>query len=269
MLRNMKGLLGCPVAALDKDEAGRVDDFFFDDQAWGIRYLVVDTGGWLPGRKVLIAPAALSKLNWADGVSFPVNLTADEIKDSPDIDTDKPVSRQQEISLIDYYQWPAYWSTTAPMALGGVGLSPGAYLGPANVAPGIQTLDHNQRLAEETQAREREGDPHLQSANKVISYYIGATDGDLGHVEDFVVDDEGWYIRYLVIDTRNWLPGKKVLIDPRWIAAVSWAESKVFVDLPQEVIKNSPEYDPNAPLGRAYESQLYDYYNRPTYWTEK
>jgi hypothetical protein len=100
----------------------------------------------------------------------------------------------------------------------------------------------------------------------VISYYIGARDGDIGHVEDFVVDDEGWYIRYLVIDTRNWLPGKKVLIDPRWIEGVSWAESKVFVDLLQEVIRNSPEYDSNAPLGRAYESQLYEHYNRPTYW---
>jgi PRC-barrel domain len=266
VLRNVKGLLGCPVAALDKDEAGRVDNFFFDDQAWGIRYLVVDTGVWLPGRKVLIAPAALSKLDWSNGTSFPINLTGEEIKNSPDIDTDKPVSRQQEVSLVAYYQWPAYWSTTAPMALGGVGLSPGAYLGPVNMVTGSQSQTHEQRLAEETQTREHEGDPHLQSANKVIGYYIGANDGDIGHVEDFVVDDEGWYIRYLVIDTRNWLPGKKVLIDPRWIEGVSWAESKVSIALPQGAIKNSPEYDPNTPLDRAYETQLYDYYDRPTYW---
>jgi hypothetical protein len=111
------------------------------------------------------------------------------------------------------------------------------------------------------------GDPHLRSTQEVLGYYIHASDGDLGHVEDFIVDDDNWTIRYMVVDTRNWLPGKKVLVAPEWITEVSWGESKVYVDLTQDAIKDSPEYDPTETVNRLYEERLYDFYGRPKYWS--
>jgi hypothetical protein len=107
---------------------------------------------------------------------------------------------------------------------------------------------------------------HLRSTREVIGYNIQASDGEIGHVEDFIVDDETWIIRYMVVNTRDWLPGKKVLVAPRWIEKVTWAESKVYVELTRESVKNSPEFDPSAPVNREYETKLYDYYGRPKYW---
>ena len=121
------------------------------------------------------------------------------------------------------------------------------------------------RIEERRAEREEAGDLHLRSAAKVTGYHIEATDGDIGHVEDFIIDDETWEIRYMVVDTRNWLPGKKVLIAPRWIDRVSWDDSKVYVNLSREAIKNAPEYHPDA-LNREYEEKLHDHYDRPKYW---
>ena len=130
---------------------------------------------------------------------------------------------------------------------------------------GVQTLNHDQRLAEETQAREREGDPHLQSANKVISYYIGARDGDIGHAEDFVVDDEGWYIRYLVVDTRNWLPGKKAVVPVQWIDEIDWAANEVHLNLKKETLEHCPDIDLDEPLDPNIEEDLIVYYESSEY----
>ncbi len=113
---------------------------------------------------------------------------------------------------------------------------------------------------------EERGDPHLRSTKEVEGYYIRATDGEIGHVEDFVVDDEEWAIRYVVVDTRNWLPGRKVLVSPRWISHLSWPQKEVYVDLTRDETKSAPEWDPDAPLDRQYEMRLHEHYGRPPYW---
>ena len=112
----------------------------------------------------------------------------------------------------------------------------------------------------------RDGDTHLRSSKEVIGYHVQARDGEIGHLEDLIVDDDVWLIRYLVIDTRNWLPGKKVLISPTWLDEVSWLERKLYVDHLRQEIRESPEYDAAAPVNREYEEKLYDYYGRPRYW---
>ncbi len=96
-----------------------------------------------------------------------------------------------------------------------------------------------------------------------------ATDGQIGHVEDFIIDDETWAIRYLIIDTQNWLPGKKVLLSPRWIESVSWDESKVFVSISRKAVEQSPEYTEESLLTREYETGLHKHYNRQGYWVIK
>lgn len=248
MQKSTKDLKGNTIVATDGD-IGKVDDFYFDDKSWTIRYLVADTGNWLLGRKVLLSPIALGKADFSSG-RVNVKLTKKQVEESPSIDTDKPVSRQHEAYYHDYYGYPYYWS--------------GPYLWGSMYYPGLP-VDDQQRIEERRAEREEAGDLHLRSAAQVTGYHIEATDGDVGHVEDFIVDDETWEIRYMVVDTRNWLPGKKVLISPRWIDRVSWDDSKVYVSLSREAIENAPEYDPDA-LNREYEEKLHDHYHRPKYW---
>jgi sporulation protein YlmC with PRC-barrel domain len=245
MRRSLNDLAGYTVRASDGD-IGTVYEFYFDDQGWTIRYLVVDTGRWLSGRKVLVSPAAFDKPDW-ESRTFPVNLTKEQVRNSPSIDTDKPVSRQHETELHGYYGWPIYWGNNS--AFSGFQASPLLIM---------ETVDE-----EEAPAEEPESDTHLRSTAQVTGNHIEATNGEIGHVEDFMVDEETWAIRYLLVDTRNWLPGKKVLVSPRWIKKVSWAESKVIVDLTCDAIKNSPEFDPLKPVTLDYEGELHDYYGRP------
>jgi hypothetical protein len=178
-------------------------------------------------------------------------LTRDKIKNSPSVDLDKPVSRQQELALFGYYEYPYYWGYAG---LWGMGAHPKVL---ADGAP-------NQVPAAPEPASP--GDVHLRSAREIRGYHIEGTDAAIGHVDDFIVDDETWEVRYLVVDTRNWWLDKKVLVDPHWTSHISWAEKKVFVDLSRQAIKNSPKWDPAAPINREYEARLYDYYGRPVYW---
>ena len=245
---SVKELKGYTIGATDGD-LGKLDDFYFDDESWTIRYLVAETGNWLLNRKVLISPFALGKAD-AARERLSVTLTKKQVEKSPSIDTDKPVSRQHEASYLDYYGYPYYWG--------------GPYLWGPWTYP--QLSGAAQRRNEEARAkREEANDVHLRSAHKVTGYHIEAPDGDIGHVEDFIIDGETWEIRYMVVDTQNWWPGKKVLLSPRWSDRVSWSDSKVYVDLSRETIKNGPEYHPEA-LNREYEETLYDYYKRPKYW---
>lgn len=253
MLRDMKEIEGYTIQALDGN-VGKVHSFYFDDLSGVVRYLVVNTGGWLTGRQVLISPEALEAPNWATK-TFPVNLSKEQIENSPSIGTDQPVSRQMETHLSDYYGWTPYWQmTTVP--------SPWQSMGP--VMPETNDKEPQQQAGQ--MVATKNPDPHLRSSREVIGYHIQAVDGEIGHVETFLVDDANWRIHYLVIDTRNWLPGKKVLIAPEWIENIVWSDRKVHVDLEKAQIETSPEYDNSVPLSRVFERTLYKHYGRPGYW---
>lgn len=251
MLRSVKELHGYKILARD-GEMGKVHEFLFDDEFWTIRYLVADTGSWLQQKLVLISPIALQQPDWS-GRKFPVTLTKEQVENSPDIDKDKPVSRQHEIRLNRYYRWPLYWTGGGLSAAGTPGMPP--------------PLVEDEEMAEiEQEDIEDAKDKHLRSTKEVMNYHIHARDGEIGHVEDFIVDDENWLIRYLVVDTKNWLPGRKVLVSVEWSERIDWAGALVHVDLTREQIKQSPEFDPSKPVNREYEKQLYDFYGRPKYW---
>ncbi len=247
MIYRTKDLGNYKLGAMD-DELGKVKEFYFDDKFWTIRYLVADTGGWLTGRQVLISPYALDKID-ADEKLIHVRLTKKQIEESPSLDADKPVSRQFEDDYYGYYGWRPYWH--GPYAWGG-------FYYPA-AAPPIRT-------DAEVNVQEEKWDPNLRSSREVTGYNIGAEDGDIGHVSDFLIDDDTWMVRYLVIDTMKWWPGKEVLIAPKWVDQISWEENKVFVKMNRDTIKQAPEYDKNKTIDRAYEDQLYRYYNREGYW---
>jgi len=249
MLNRAKTLKGYTLESLD-GEIGKVNEFYFDDHHWTIRYLVADTGNWLTGRQVLISPYALVAVK-SEEQRITIKLTKKQIEDSPSLESDKPVSRQFEEDYYGYYGWPMYWG--------------GSYMW--GYYPYIARDPGKWR--EPTQDKKNAWDPHLRSTHEVSGYHIQATDGEVGHVEDFVIDDETWAIRYLVIDTQNWWPRKKVLISPRWIERVSWSESKVSVNISRETIKQSPEYTEESLLTRDYETALHRHYSRQGYWVDE
>jgi hypothetical protein len=230
-------------------EIGKIKEFYFDDRHWAVRYLVADTGTWLTDRQVLISPYALLVAVNKKEQYIAVDLTKKQIEKSPPLDSEKPVSRQYEEAYYGYYGWPMYWG------------------GPLMWGPYPNIVRDREKWRESTQGK-KAWNPHLRSSHSVGDYHIQASDGEIGHVEDFIIDDETWAIRYLIIDTQNWWRGKKVLISPRWIERVSWSKSKVFVNLSRESIKQSPEYTEESLLSRNYEIGLHRHYNRQGYWVD-
>ncbi|MCY7304684.1 MAG: PRC-barrel domain containing protein [Rhodoferax sp.] len=255
MLTSLTHITDSTVTASD-GPIGKVTAAFFDDQSWAVRYLVVDTGTWLDGREVLISPYAVRQ-PMDDSKEIHVTLTCEQVRNSPDVDTQRPVSRQHERETMRYYGYPYYWDGGG---MWGVGNFP--VLVPD---PGTSTdaKVENALRAEEN----RHDDIHLRSSVKVAGYDIQATDESIGHVEDFIVDDLSWAIRYLVVDTRNWWPGgSKVLIATHWIDRIDWDTSTVSVKLTREQVRNSKPYDETVHVDRDYEALLHDSYGRPGYW---
>lgn len=189
---------------------GKVVEFYFDDAAWTIRYMVVETGIWLLGRKVLISPVALGKPD-TPSKSIPVNLTREQVRLSPDIDTDKPVYRQHEIDLHEYYRWSYYW-------------------GPGFAGMSQNTFNLEQSVPRIYPNSDRNDNPHLRSTKYITGYLIHATDGEIGFVRDFAVDDENWKITRLVVETGEWSHDREFLVSPQLIDHIDWAESSVYIN---------------------------------------
>jgi hypothetical protein len=260
---------GYEIAARD-GTIGHVDDMLFDEARWTVRWLVVDTGHWLSGRRVLLPPAALGHPDSAKR-QFAVDLTRQQVERSPPFDSDRPMSRQVEAGLYDFYGWQPYWEADL--------MPPLNYLSGGAGAGFLFMPDGGEAAAAESTGfkpgscaslpGEPRGDPELYSIGDTTGHAIRASDGDIGHVEDFLVEEEGWRVRYMIVDTRNWLPGRKVLISPQWIAAVDWPERRVHVDLPRHAIETSPEFDPASPIGRGYEDALHRHYGKPGYWPQQ
>lgn len=248
MFHVLKDLKGLSIAALDHD-VGEVKDVLFDDLTLTLRYLVVNTGSWLRGRDVLVSPLAIKEVHPDRGVVSSI-LTKREIEDSPPLETHLPVSRQYEEALAKHYAWTPYWGMSVDPGLGGYG----------TVIPTPEAEWHNLSEAERLRLeRLRSGDPHLQSANEVEGYKLHATDGDVGHLKDYLVEEGSWRIKFLVVQTGHWLSRRKVVIDRAWIRNVEWSEGDIVVALTRREIENAPAYDPEK-LGAKFESDLTVYY---------
>lgn len=216
-------LLGAPVLALD-GEIGAIRDFYFDDDTWTVRYLVVDTAQWLRGRRVLLPLWALHAPDWQHA-RVPVRVTRGQVRHSPDISTHRPVSRQMEAASLSFYGFPCYWGGPALW-----GRAP---------APEI-TSDTSLPAPTPTPVAD-ERDTHLRSWREVTGYHVRARDGDIGHIDDFVVARDTWQIAKLLIDTSNWIGGRAVLISRDAVEQVSWEERVVEVSLTRDAVARSPE----------------------------
>ena len=251
MLKSASSMKGLTIKATD-GEIGKVDQFLFDDENWAVRYLVVNTGNWLDERLLLISPIFIGQADWASE-RLEVRMTKEQVAKSPDIDTHRPVSRQHEAEFMDYYGYPQYWGDSG---IWGSGMYPSVMVPmPVFVPPPVPSSENES------------ADSHLWSTNDVTGYHVEATDGELGHVVDFIVDLEMWAIVYVEIGTRNWLPGKKVLLSPQWIKTVEWDDAKVYAALTREAIEDAPEYAESKDITREYETALHEHYGVPPYWS--
>jgi len=242
-LRRFRELTELTLQATD-GELGSVEDLYLDDRSWHVRYLVVNTGGWLLGRAVLIAPISVRDIDDAER-ALRVNLTRAEIEQSPPIDRVTPVSRAYEQAYYRHFRLAPYWDI-----LPGPGRTAVPY--PGTVPPAVETA---------APPAEPEH-PHLRSATELAGYAIRARDGDIGHVEDVVIDDEEWVVRYMEVDTRKWLSGKKVLAQIGRIDDISWTDRSVTVSLPRRAIESAPAYNPAELITPDYEVRLFTHYSQ-------
>ncbi len=245
MLWNAAKIRGYTIEATD-GKIGTVSDLLFDDMSWSVRWLVVDTGHWLPGRKVLLPPLCLGEID-SDHAQLSVRLSMQQVKDSPDTNTDQPVSRQMETDIFEHYGWSPYWGN------GYYGGGYGPMFGPPLnliVVDGSEPLDTVNRL----------GDPHLRSIRETSGYHIHASDGDIGHVSDFLVGDTDWSIHFLRVETSNWWAGKTVLISPRSVRRIDWIKAEIMLRVDRNAVKNSPDYSDEILIDPSYEQGFHRYY---------
>lgn len=236
-LRKLSDLTGYRFQAKD-DELGRLKQVYFDDQLWQVRYLVVQAGSWLLGREALLVPAAIIGID-DENKAIQVDLTRKQIENSPPVDKKLPVSEHYQLQYYRYYNWEPYW-INEPLFLS---------------TPAVPSLMQPEKSEEPR-------NPHLRISDEVSGYRIATADGLLGHVEGFILDDKKWAVRYLEIDTRNWLPGRHVLVAPTWVQQVDWAQQQVRIELSRELVKSAPEYDSSKDLSRDYELALFKHYGK-------
>jgi sporulation protein YlmC with PRC-barrel domain len=245
-------------------EIGRLADVYFERATWGVRYLVVEVGGWLSRRQLLLIPAIVEQVDREAG-TIQVNLTREQVKNSPDVETEKTISREKEEALHHYYRWQPYWIID-PMTTAGLGAHPGqpVVVGMPPTEGLLKPADEKEGERQEALAEIREEDEQhgLESASEVTGYSLHAVDGDIGRVDDVILDMESWQVRYLVVDTGTWLAGRRVLVSPTWIDTIHWAAAEVDVVLTRAGVESSPEYDPESLISRDYERRLSEHHGK-------
>jgi hypothetical protein len=237
MLISAKRLHGFTVEGGD-EYVGTIKDLLFNSDTWEIEYLDVDTGKWLPGRRVILPPSLVEAVDYARQTMTAL-LRRDQVQQGPPLESNMPVSRKLELEFARYYAWGPY----------------GANIVPSNIESMV------------------EDESSLRSTKAVAGYEIEATDDEFGYVDDFIVDDHdsednSWSLRYFVVGPHRWLPTRRLLLSPKWVEKIDWATRHVRVDLTEKMIKGSPAFDPETPVNRQYEEVLYDYYGRPKYWKD-
>jgi hypothetical protein len=254
MLRRLQEMLGADLVGTD-GHIGTLHDVFIDDETWTVRYVAVDTGLWL-GRLVLVSPIAIEWPDW-QGRKLPLTLSREEIERSPDLLSRARLTRDEEREFASYYGYPQYWGGSnlwgwadRPGALNAA--PPSGYIPPSALDPDVANTD-----ALTTS---------LYSGKDISGYHIHALDGEIGHVDDFIIDEATWSVRYLQIDTSNWIGGKTVLLATQWVQRIDPADGKLHVEVTKERIENSPEFDPATPTDRAFEERLHQHYGLPAYW---
>ncbi|MCE5328364.1 MAG: PRC-barrel domain-containing protein [Planctomycetaceae bacterium] len=245
-LASMRTLASARIHAADKP-IGKVEDFYFEQRNWIVRYLVLDTHVWLPGRRVLVAPAAVEDIDWSQG-EVHLALSREQVRNSPSVDDKVTISREHETMLAKYFGWLPYWeSRPLPESLS------------RSVAAEARPED---RIELE---RHRKPESTLTAYRETLQYNLAAIDGEFGSVEDFLIDPQTWEMRYVTADVGTLFHKRLVMLSTDWLADISWARRQVRSKMTQDRIRSSPPV-PEV-IDRAYEIALHEHFARPGYWT--
>jgi hypothetical protein len=242
MLWSASAINGYAISGSD-GKIGAISDCLVDDTSWLVRWLVVDTGNWLSDRKVLLPSSAVAHLD-AKNENCSIKLTISQIKDSPDVDTDRPVSRQMEASVYDYYGYSPQWNGGFGY-MGGIGTGGIGYMGGA-MPISLEARRREEAIADAQRSRD---DVHLRSINAITGYHLHDSDGEIGHAKDFLIEDADWSVRYMVVDTMNWWPGEKVLVSTQSVTDIDWADRVVNIN--ESIVERSKAVRRTMPPSRS------------------
>jgi uncharacterized protein YrrD len=244
---------------------GHVQDFTFDDKAWVIRYLVVDAGTWLDGRKVLISPIGVGVPNWGEK-TIPVAITKEQVKNSPAYDEHKPVTKQNEVEYLGYYNYPYYWGGPGLWGNDAYPSTFGVGSGSFNAPPFVLRPPEREPAEMEVEMETEPHGPHeLRSGRGLIGARVVGSDGEIGLVKDVLIDEVSWAIRYIAVDTGDWWHAQQILIAPQWISEVNWPDTTFFIRMSRQDAKDAPYYDPSVKIDRELEAELHEHYGQPFY----
>ena len=259
MLHSADDLKACQIQSIDGD-LGEINDLYFDDEAWVIRYLVVTTNNWFFKREALVSPIALDTPDWVNK-TMQVNLSQKQVDHSPDISVHKPVSRQQEYKYFCYYGYPLYWGGSG---LWGEGLYPGGLM--------LENENINEQpnaAQAKAYAESQNNDPHLRSWDKIKGYLVNGSDGEIGHIQDLLIDEQTFAVRYIVVRANYWWIGHDFLVAPQWFNDMKWSDSSVKVNHTREEVKGAPIYDSLVKIDRDSEIAMHKHYERQGYWSKE
>lgn len=240
MLFDLEALKGMKLQARD-GEIGKCVDFLFDDQYWTVRYMDARAGNWLTGRRVLISPISLREPDWEAGL-LPVGLSREQVKDSPSLGEDQPVSREFEREFFRFYGYGYYW------------------MGGAAWGAGVLPSELENRHADIAEQGGEEN--HLRSLKEVSRYHVISGDKDIGKLDALLVDDADWAVPYLVVDTGTRLSHNRVVVPASWFADISWSDRSLQLQAGRGQLESAPEYRGGAPVALEDASRYRRFFNR-------
>jgi len=248
MLRSLTEMVGYKISATD-GEVGRVVQFFLDDERWAVRYLVTETGHFFGSRRVLVSPISVRALD-SETRRVQATRSVEKFNNAPGIESEQPVTRRRERENSRYYGYLPYWEGSGCWGNGSV---------PASLA-----LSGSSAAA--TDPNDESNSVHVRTTRELRGYRVHGSDGAVGQVASFIVDDLTWEVRYLVVDTSGGWFGKKVLVAPSWAYRVSWANQTIYLDVARSQITAAPAWKASLPIDRGYEERLHIHYGRTPYW---
>jgi len=199
-----RNLYGTSVDASD-GRLGNIIDFLFDDQRWHVGHLVLNAGRWLRRRRVTLPYDTIVMKDWSDRHVFIEGLTRQQIRISPATETRVPISLHESLAEVTIMDWDTYLVNTT-------------------------FTDHPWQISD---------DPHIHNTRDVVGYHVQGSDGPIGYVSDFVINDESWSVSDLVVNMRNWLPGRQILIPTAHIEEVRGANRSMRISLSRKSIRET------------------------------
>lgn len=244
-------LKSCNIRTADGEELGTVKDFYFDEKFWAIRYFVVDTMKWLPGKKVVLSPITVDSIN-LNKEFIDLTESAEKVKNAPIKNEHTQISKHNEEELANYYGWPNYWTGVGPW---------GGFSTPSEL-----TVAHREEKLQRGVQADGDDLHQLRSVNDVkgelTGFNVEGTDEKIGNVSDFVIDQKTWQIKYFVVDTSKILAGDLVLLAKDWITEINWHDKKFFVNVTKELAEKAANFDSSTEITSEYEDNLYSNFGK-------